>query len=214
VPNADLYHLVFALDPDSYVSEQDEDNNRDELLIPISLNAILSPAITTVLTSASGEVQMIFPTGAVRVPTAIRYTPLWPANWEIGVLKKSSIAFSLTAVLDDQVVSLAFARPVTVNWRYKEADVLSHDEAFIRFFVLEDGGVWTDAVCRPYQRDLHENRLTTALCRTGRFLFGNRYDLHLPLMSHQAPLRRLHTEPSLSRSENEFPGSPLLLPWP
>lgn len=172
------------------------------------------PDSVAVLTSTSGALQFVFPAGAVRVPTEIRYTPLWSAVGETGRLQASSTAFSLTGVLDDRSVPLAFDRPVSVTWRYGEVDETVLDEAQMRLFVRAGEEHWLDAACRPYQRDLRQNRLSTAVCLTGRFVFGNRYDLYFPLMSQQTLSPRTYTAPLSPRPDSAVPRSPLLLPVP
>jgi hypothetical protein len=213
-PDHELYRLVFAVDGEGRLPEQQELNNQAEALVPLAVSGTLVPTRETVLTSSSGAIQIVFPAGTVRVPTEIRYTPLWPAGWETGRLQASSAAFSLTALLDDGSVPLAFARPVSVTWRYREADLTTLDEALLRLFVLTDEERWNDAACRPYQRDLHGDRLSTAICRTGRFVFGSRYDLFVPLVSHQAPLASTYTESLWPVPDSDRPRSPLLLPLP
>jgi hypothetical protein len=183
VPDRDLYYLILELDEADSLVEQNEDNNRYERVVPVVLSATLSPTTTTVLTSTSGAVQFIFPAGAVTTPTQIVYTPLWPAGWATGLLKTSIIAFSLTATLNGQPAPLTFARPVSLTWRYGDADVAGLDEENLRLFLAHDGR-WDAAACQPYRRDLDQNQLTTGVCRTGVFVFGSRFDLYMPLFLH------------------------------
>lgn len=208
VPDHDRYELVLELDSANVVDEQREDNNTYTLTVPVAISATLTPSATTVLTSASGAMELIFPTGAVTVPTAIRYVPLWPGDWGTGALKMSNTAFSLTAVLAEQPVALQ--RAFTLTWRHSDVDLMALDETRLRLFVWEEG--WQDAACGPYQRDANQNRLRTAVCHTGRFVFGDRYDLYLPLTSRAGLPATLQGELSPSTHESERPRSPLRLP--
>ncbi len=182
VPDHDLYQLKVVLDEDSELDEQREDNNSYELLIPVAVSADVMPNVTTVLTSASGAMGFVFPSGTVTMPTEISLIPLWPGDWETGVLKPSAVAFSLTAKRDDQPVPLTFAQPVSVTLHYDESDVSGLEPTHLRLFVQGAGEQWYDAFCRSYQRHPDEDRLALAICGTGRFVFGNRYDQLFPLL--------------------------------
>jgi hypothetical protein len=203
-PDHDLYRLVMELDEVDSLVEQDEDNNRRELAIPVVLRATLTPTTTTVITSVSGAVQLIFPAGLVTTPTEVVYTPFWPVGTVTGSLKTSTVAFSLTTMLDGQPTPLTPALPLSVTWRYDEADLVGLDEEHLRLFVRATGGRWHDAACQPYQRDLTGNQLTAFVCRIGQFVFGNRHDVYLPL------IRR--GELPMASFETNLPRSPLRLP--
>jgi hypothetical protein len=213
-PDHELYRLVFVVDGEGRLPEQNEDNNQNEVLVPLAVSGTLVPTSETVLTSTSGALQFVFPAGSVRRPVEIRYVPFWPAEWEIGVLQASSAAFSLTAVLDDRSVPLAFAGPVSVTWRYRAADVRGLDEAQVRLFVLAGDERWYDAACRPYRRDPQQRRLSVAICRTGRFVSGVRYDLFLPYAPPQALLPHTNATSLWPAPDNGGPRSPLLSPLP
>lgn len=182
VPDHDLYQLKVQLDEDDELDEQREDNNSYELLIPVTVGADVTPNATTVLTSASGAVGFIFSAGSVTMPTEIRLMPLWPGEWETGVLKPSTIAFSLTAKRGDLPIPLTFAQPVSVTWHYDESDVSGLEKTHLRLFVQGAEAQWYDALCKSYLRYPDEGRLGLGICRTGRFVFGNRYDQLFPLL--------------------------------
>jgi hypothetical protein len=203
-PDHELYHLGLNVDDDGQVSELDESNNTSELLVPVALRALLSPTSTVLLTSASGAIGFVFPAGAVTTSTEVLYEPLWPAGWETGVLRPSRVAFSLTALVDGQVRPLVFSRPVSIIWRYADADARPLDEDQLRLFVEGKHGRWHHAVCVPYERDSTANWLVGALCQTGRFVFGYRSDNYYPLLLNGGALGRL--------SESESTGSPLRMP--
>ena len=102
-------------------------------------------------------------------------------------------------MLDGQPTPLTPARPLSVTWRYDEADLVGLDEEHLRLFVRATGGGWDDAACQPYQRDLAGNTLTAFVCRIGQFVFGNRHDTYLPLIRRGA-LPMANFETSLPRS--------------
>jgi hypothetical protein len=221
-PEQDLYRLVVMLDQANELTELDEENNRYQLEIPITLTATLQPDVTTVLTSASGQLRLSFPPGAVRAPTDIRVAPMQPTDWETGLLKKSRGAFSLMALIDGQPAPVAFERPISVTWRYRDDDVAGLDEEQLRLFVTDDGETWLHAHCgaEPYRRDPALKILETTICRGGQFLFGTRYDLYLPFTTASNPTYATPSaptgftpgsQPSLAPAG---PGSPLRLPRP
>lgn len=209
-PYYDLYRLAVQLDDEDLIWELDEDNNRDARLVPITVRATVMPTASTVLTSVTGAIELIFPPGAVTMPTEIIYEPLWPVGLGSGGLKLSSVAFSLTAMLNGQPASMVFAQPVTVTWRYNDADVTTLNEARTRLFLLREGGMWYHAACQSYRRDPNQNWVTTAVCRTGRFVFADRYDQYFPVILREALPRSSYEEPALSTPKSV--GSPLLLP--
>jgi hypothetical protein len=212
LPDHDLYHLVLELDEGDGLPEQNEDNNRRAQVVPVDLNATLLPATTTVLTSASGAVQLAFPAGAVLTPTQVRYEPLLLEEADVPGLKNSAVAFALKAIVDGRSVPLTFARPISVTWRYSDASVGALDEARLRLFALGAGGLWREAACQPYQRDLEGNRLLTAICHTGRFTFGDQYLWYLPFIPREMPASSSNQAPSPPTPQPGRPGSPLRLP--
>jgi hypothetical protein len=212
LPDHDLYHLVLELDEGDGLPEQNEDNNRRAQVVAVGLSTTLSPTVTTVLTSASGAVALVFPAGAVAAPTQVRYKPLLLEDADVNGLGSSGVAFLLTAVVDGQPAPLTFAQPVTVIWRYSDADVSALQEDHLRLFVLGEGGLWRDAACQPYQRDPDGNRLVTAICHTGQFAFGNQYALYLPFVPHEMPASTSTQAPLPPVSQPRRPGSPLRLP--
>jgi hypothetical protein len=207
---SDLYRLILSIDEDGRVPELDEGNNETESMVPITVRAIVTPTSTTVLTSASGAISLVFPPGAVSAPTDMLYTPLWPADWNTGVLKKSNIAFSLTRVVDGSLLPLTFSRPISVVWRYDDEAVDVPDEGQLRLFVTDGDGVWRDAACQRYRRGIEENWLEAPICHTGQFVFGYRYDTLWPVIFHAGFPGRLYE--AWPRSAPYISGSPLLLP--
>jgi hypothetical protein len=210
-PDRDLYHLIFQLDEANYLKEQSEDNNESRQVIPVVLSTTLSPGATTILTSTSGALQFIFPAGAVTTPTQIIYTPIWPADWVSGGLRVSSAGFSLTALLNGQAIPLTFAQPVSLTWRYGDADIEGLDEEKLGLFRSKEGGYWEHASYQPYQRDPDQNQLATTLHHTGLFVFGSRYEAFLPLiLGTDTSQRQQMAWPALLESDR--PRSPLRLP--
>jgi hypothetical protein len=206
----DLYRLILSVDEDGRVPELDEGNNETESMVPITVRAIVTPTSTVVLTSASGAISLVFPPGAVSTPTEVLYTPLWPADWNTGVLKTSSVAFSLAGVVDGGLMPLTFSRPISVFWRYDDAELDVPDEGQLRLFAGVEDGVWRDAACQPYLRGTEENWLEAPICHTGQFVFGYRYDKHWPVIFRAGFPGRLYE--ASPRSEPFNIGSPLLLP--
>lgn len=212
IPDHEMYHLILDLDEEKRLSEQNEDNNELGRIVPVVLRATLTPTATTVLTNASGAVQLVFPAGVVTRPFEIVYTPFWPGDWVTGLLKTSTVAFSLTAMLDGRPALLTLARPVSVTWRYSDADVAGLEEGGLRLFVQGADSRWDDAGCRPYQRDLEGNQLTASVCRLGRFVFGSRYDWYWPLILCGGLSLQRYGELALPVPEADWLRSPLRLP--
>jgi hypothetical protein len=212
VPDRDLYRVTLTLDSAASLEEQNESNNEYELVISVPLTATLTPTATTVLTSVSKAIQVVFPAGTVTTPTQVLYTPLWPAPWDTGLLKTSTAALSLTLLFNNEPAALGFGHPVTVTWHYSDSDVTALDEKDLQLFVRESGGSWSDAACGPYHRDPERKRLSVAVCATGWFVFGNRYDLYVPQAARSGSLYGSYGELALRTQEMGVPGSPLRLP--
>ena len=210
-PDHDLYHLAVEVDVENDIPEPDVDNNKSEQLLPMALSATLQPLAALVITSASGAVQLFFPPGAVSTPTEILYTPLWPAELETGLIHTSTVAFSLLIAGDGMSEPVVFGRPVTVTWHYGD-QALTLDEAQLRLFGRQESGVWYDAACQPYVHETDLDRLSGSLCQTGQFVFGNRYDRYLPLISLADVPVRTTQEPKLPTQDNPGSRSPLRLP--
>jgi hypothetical protein len=208
----DLYRLRVVLDEEDRLSEQNEGNNQQVLLVPMVVSATLVPTAATPLTSASGNVHLLFPAGVVTAPTEVYYTPWWPVGTVSGALNTSYVAFLLTTEREGQPISLTFGHPFSVTWRYGDEDLVGLEEAGLRLFVLETGGHWQDAACQPYQRDLVLNWLTATVCRTGQFLFGSRNDAYLPLAGADGGSLTLQQDLRLFVPEIHPPRSPLNLP--
>jgi hypothetical protein len=204
--------MVINLDTQNQVSEPDEGNNRVDLILPVSLSTTLTPSTTTILTSASEALTWIFPAGAVDRPTQISFTPLWPGGWQTAPLIATQTAFLLTATVDGQPVLPTFSVPVSMSWDYSDKYTSGVDENGLRLF-RGDGEIWRDAACMPYQRDPAENRLMFAICHTGRFLFGARNDLFLPLVAHESTSLTRDDQP-LTPPASVWAPSPLRLPTP
>jgi hypothetical protein len=211
-PEYDLYRLIFKLDGADDLAEQNENNNTLEAMIPVVLRAALQPTTTTVLTNTSGSLHFIFPQGLVTASTEIVYTPFWPAYWVTGGLNWSTTAFSLTTFIDGQPSTLPLPRSFSAIWRYSEADLVGLDEERLRLFVLGENGSWHEASCQSYQRDISQNWLLATPCRVGRFVFGSRYELYLPLSMSEGTSQNLHLDPALTAPQGNRPRSPLRLP--
>jgi hypothetical protein len=174
----DLYRLRVVLDEEGKLYEQDTVNNQRVWPIPITVQASLAPTLTTVLTSFSGDVRIVFPGGAVTTPMDIIYAPWWPTELP-ATLNPAPVGFALTAVPGEE--TLLFSRPVSATWHYSDDDVVGLEIERLRLFTPGAGDAWPDAACQPYHRDPGQNQVTAAICQTGNFIFGNRYELYLPL---------------------------------
>ncbi len=214
LPEQEIYHLRIALDEPARLSEQDEENNVLERIVPVTIRATLTPSASTVLTAAGGDLRLHFPAGLVTTPTQLIYTPLWPGEWPDLSIAKSSLAFSLTLLRGGQVVPLTFAAPFSATWDYGADQTVRLKQEGLRLFRRVGEGEWQDAACRPYQRDLVAEQVTALVCRGGQFLFGSRYDVHMPLILHQdqehlAARQEVYQEQAPAWGG---PGSPLRLP--
>jgi hypothetical protein len=177
----DFYRLALNVDSDEVVDERDEDNNWAEKMIPIYVTATLEPGATTVLTSNSGHLTFIFPTGTVTTPTEIRFTPLWLPELPSGPLISVS-AFQLAAYRGEQPVSLTMSAPVTVTWRYTNTDVAGLDENRLNLYRLMEGDRWRRIYCSSERRQPDENQVSTCIQQLGVYVFGQGYELYLPLV--------------------------------
>ncbi len=210
-PNSDLYRLALEVDSDGVLDEQDEDNNRVVVTIPIVVTTTLQPDATSMLTSTSGHITFLLPVGTVTTPTEMHFTPLWipdlPPGPPLGVA-----AFRLTAYREGQPVSLTLPLPVTVTWQYTDTDVMGLDENHLGLYRLTEGGHWQRVSCPAEQRQPEENRLRTCIQQLGDYIFGQGYKLYLPLVI------RSEDGGSMAQSEAQWsmpgalPGLPLRLP--
>lgn len=210
-PDRDLYYVVVDVDGEDVVPEPDAENNRSEQMLPMALSATLYPTSALILTSASGAVQLTFPPGIVSAPTKITYTPLWPADLETGLIRASTVAFSLAVADAESAGDLVFGRPVTFTWHY-DGQSPPLDESQLRVYRGTADGLWYDAACGSYVRDVDQGRLTGRLCSTGQFVFGNRYDRYLPLISFVSVPISTTQEPRLLDQDSPGSRSPLRLP--
>jgi hypothetical protein len=210
-PDRDLYYVVVDVDGEDIVPEPDAENNRLEQRLPMVLSATLHPTSALVLTSASGAVQLTFPPDAVSTPTKITYTPLWPADLETGLIHASTVAFSLEIADAELTEDLVFGRPVTFTWHYDEQSP-PLDASQLRVYRAAEDGLWYDAACGSYVREVDQGRLTGRLCSTGDFVFGSRYDRYLPLISFASAPISTTQEPKLLDLDSPGSRSPLRLP--
>ncbi|MGD9101281.1 MAG: hypothetical protein PVF45_12445, partial [Anaerolineae bacterium] len=185
----DLYRLRVVVDEEEQLSEQNEHNNQRAWPVPIAVSARLVPTATTVLTSFSGAVRLTFPAGTVITPVDVIYTPWWPEKPFPVPLKPSPVAFVLTTVPD-----VPLARPVSITWRYGDDGTAGLAEEALRLFVQREEWNWRDAACQPYQRTPEQNQVTALVCQTGKFVFGNRYDLYLPMSLREISLPAAYQE--------------------
>jgi hypothetical protein len=181
VSDEDFYRLALKADSDGILDERIEDNNWAEKMIPIFVTATLEPGATTVLTSNSGHLTLIFPAGTVTTPTVMRLTPLWLSELPAGPLVGVS-AFQLTAYRGNQLVSLTLPLPVTVTWRYKSVDVIGLDEDRLSLHRLTEDQHWQRVSCPSEQHQPDENRMSTCIQQLGEYMFGHGYKVHLPLI--------------------------------
>ncbi len=210
----EIYHLRIALDEPARLSEQEEENNELARVVPVTINATLRPTASTVLTAAGGNLRLHFPAGLVDAPTQLVYMPLWPGEWPATSIVKSSLAFSLTFLREGRVVPLTFTMPFSATWDYGQEQTVRLKQDGLRLFRRVGENEWQDAACRPYERDLAAEQVTAFVCRGGQFLFGSRYDVHMPLILRQGQ-GNLAAHQEVSQEQPpvpEMPGSPLRLP--
>jgi hypothetical protein len=187
----DLYRLRAVLDEEGQLYEQDTANNELAWPIPVTVHARLAPTVTMVLTSFGGDVSLVFPEGAVTTPVTIVYTPWWPTELP-ATLNPAPVGFALTVVPGGE--TFLFSRPVSATWRYSNDDVVGLEAERLRLFTPDAGDDWPDAACQPYHRVPEKNQVTALICQTGNFIFGNRYELYLPLSLNETLSPGQHKE--------------------
>lgn len=173
VPSPDIYALTVFVDSEAVLDEQNEDNNIAVLKVPIVITATLQPTAATYLSSASGRLIFLFPTGTVTLPTEIRFTPLWPQELPPGP-PRGIFGFNLSAYRGGQPISLTFQTPVTVTWYYGSGERGSG------LYLLVDEHYWQHALCPGEEYLPEENQLRTCVSRPGTYIFGAEYKCYLP----------------------------------
>ena len=152
------------------------------------------------------------------MPADILITPFWTGEWDTGAVRKSGIAFALTGTHGGESTLLAFERPISITWRYRDHDLDGLSEEQLRLFLTEDSLTWQTAQCEPYLRTPSLNFLQVGICRSGLFLFGNRFDVHLPHVTAPASATSSNPEPipneTIAAPDQDNRRSPLLLPEP
>jgi hypothetical protein len=211
-PDDDYYLLELEADSDGVLDEQDEGNNRIEALIPIVVMITLHPDSAGALISTSGRLAFEFPAGTVTTSTEVRLTPRLTYELPPGPLMGAT-AFSLTAYRDGQQVSLSLLRPITVTWKYTDVDIVGLDENALGLYRLMEDGRWERMLCPAQQHQPEVNRLLTCIQQLGDYVFGQGYELYLPVIAASDDGSGLQTylvgrEPAAGVS----PGSPLRLP--
>ncbi|MDY7076247.1 MAG: hypothetical protein SXV54_04900 [Chloroflexota bacterium] len=208
-PDEDIYRVSVDVDSDGVLDERDENNNRIEVTVPIVVTTTLQPDVTSPLTSTSGHIVFLFAAGTVTAPTEMRFTPLMPSELPpappLGVT-----AFRLAAYQGGQPISLTL--PVTVTWRYTDADVAGLDEDHLDLYRLTESDRWQRVPCPTKQRQPDENRLSTCIQQLGVYIFGQGYARSLPFILGNKGLE-LVTQPSTPVLTPKVPpGLPLRLP--
>jgi hypothetical protein len=181
-PAGDLYHLIAQVDSDTVQDESDEGNNTAQAIVRVVVTTTLQPAAATVLTSTSGHMVFVFPTGTVTAATDIRFTPLATSEVPVGPLHKVA-AFRLAAFRDGQPVSLTLPLPVTATWWYSDADVAEGlGEDGLGLYLWAEDDRWRRVSSPAERRWPEENRLRTAIQALGEYAFGVPYKSYLPVM--------------------------------
>lgn len=178
-PAPDVYLLRVFVDSGEELEEQNEDNNVVELAVPVVITAMLQPDSATYLSSTSGALVFLFPSGTVTLPTEIRFTPLWPRELPPGP-PLAIVGFSLSAYRGGQPISLTLQHPVSVTWAYKDTDLAGLKEEEMGLYQLMDDRKWQRVLCPVEEHLPEENRLRTCLHELGTYIFGGMYRWYLP----------------------------------
>ena len=211
-PGDDYYLLALEVDSDGVLDEQDESNNWIETLIPIVVITTLQPDSAGVLVSTSGRLAFEFSAGTVTTSTEVRFTPRLTSELLPGPLAGVT-AFSLTAYRSGQQVSLSLLRPVTVTWQYTDVDVAGLDEDALDLYRLMEDGRWQRVLCPAQQRQPAVNRLITCIQQLGEYVFGQGYELYVPVVAASDDGSGLQTYlVGREAVPGVLPGSPLRLP--
>ena len=203
----------------SALDEQNEDNNNVKATVPVVICAALEPGVSSVLTSTSGHMVLLFPTGTVSMSTEICYSPLLTSEVPPGPAKVA--AFQLAAYRGGQPVSLTLGLPATVTWRYTDADVAGLDEEKLGLHHLTDGDAWQRVFPSAEQHEPESNLMLTRLQQMGLYVFGHPFGQYLPvvLRGGGGGTLRVQTETltafqEIQESEpSQGPGVPLRLPF-
>ncbi|RLC81610.1 MAG: hypothetical protein DRI61_03640, partial [Chloroflexi bacterium] len=165
------------------------------LLIPPSSQAIeISQNSGSIVTDTTGLTATVeVPTGAVRAPTVLVYTPLpTPTHSFAGGLGFAEHAFRLEAYQEGVLRSgFVFSRPLTVTLFYSDDAVDGLEEDSLRLYYW-DGGGWADVAgtCTPpsaYDRDPVHNQLSVVFCHLTEFALAGAKEqyqkrIYLPLV--------------------------------
>lgn len=135
---------------------------------------------------AGGGATLYVPATALTLETTLVLTPTWMTAWPKFIL--IGVAFDLEAYPQGiHVPNFTFTTPTTLNVTYHAAAVAPEREHEL-LMVRWSGTQWEDAAatCGPtaaYTRDVETNRLSFALCRTGRLaLVLPQQQVFLPLV--------------------------------
>jgi hypothetical protein len=204
----DVYRLALEVDSDGMMDEQDEGNNQGEMVIPVVVTTTLQPDIAAVLTSTSGHVAFLFPSGTVTRPTEIRFTPRLTSELTPGPLVGVT-AFALAAYRDGQPVSMTPLFPITVVWQYTDTDVAGLDEDSLGLYRMAENTRWQRVYCPAQQRQPGVNWLSTCIHQLGEYVFGQGYVLWWPHLLVSGDESGLEAQWS---TLGVLPGLPLRLP--
>jgi hypothetical protein len=220
--NEDIYLLSADVDSENTLDEQNEDNNNVKVTVPVVICTALEPGASSVLTSTSGHMVLVFPTGTVTISTEICYSSLLTPEVPPGPAKAA--AFQLAAYRGGQPVSLTLGLPATVTWRYTDDDVARLDEEKLGLYHLTDSDAWERVFRSAEQHQPESNLMFTRLQQTGLYVFGQAFGQYMPLVLRGSEggglgvqtdtlttfQEKQESEPSLD------PGVPVRLPlnWP
>jgi hypothetical protein len=220
--NEDIYLLSADVDSENALDEQNEDNNNFKVTIPVVICTALEPGASGVLTSTSGHMALLFPTGTVTLSTEICYSPLLASEVPPGPAKAA--AFELAAYRGDQPVSLTLGLPATITYRYTDGDVAELDEEEIGLYRLTDGDAWQRVFRSAEQHKSGSNLMLTRLQQMGQYVFGHAFGLYLPFVLKDGGGSDLDVQtetPTVTQEGQEWepspgPGVPVRLPfnWP
>jgi hypothetical protein len=217
--NEDIYLLTANVDSENALDEQNEDNNRVKVSVPVVVCTTLEPGASGVLTSTSGHMDLLFPTGTVTLSTEICYSSLLTSEVPPGPAKAA--AFRLAASRGGQPVSLTLGLPATITWRYTDDDIARLDEEELGLYHLTDGDAWQRVFRSTEQHDSGSNQMLTRLQQTGQYVFGHTFGLYLPLSLRGSGGGALGIQietPTVLQEKQESepspgPGFPLRLPF-
>lgn len=175
----DLYLLRVFVDSGEELEEKNESNNVVELTVPVVITTMLQPDSATYLSSTSGILVFLFPSGTVTLPTEIRFTPLWPRELPPGP-PLGIVGFNLSAYQGGQPISLTLPHPVAVTWAYRDTELAGLKEEELGLYQLVGNNRWQRVLCPAEERRPEENRLYSCLHQLGTYIFGGSYKQYLP----------------------------------